>query len=119
MENKIKQIALWMADKKGTNLTAFDLRGISSLTESVFLVTARSARHAQALAEELLQHCKDQQWDYFGVEGLQQGQWILVDANEVIVHIFQEEFRSLYNIEGLYTKAPVFDLSAYNGESKP
>lgn len=113
MENKIRQIALWMVDKKGTNLTALDVRGLSPLTECVFLATARSARHAQALAEELLQHFKDLKWDFFGVEGLKQGQWILVDANEVIIHIFQEEFRLLYNIEGLYTKAPVFDLSAY------
>ena len=117
MKNKIKQIALWMMDKKGTHLTALDVHGLSPLTESIFLVTARSARHAQALAEELLQQFKNHQWDLFGVEGFKQGQWILVDANEVIIHIFQEELRSLYNIEGLYAQAPVFDLSAYIGEN--
>lgn len=118
MHDKIKQIALWVVDKKGTDLMALDVRGLSPLTESVFLATARSARHAQALAEELLQNFKDLHWDCFGVEGLKQGQWILIDANEVIIHIFQEEFRTLFNIEGLYSKAPVFDLSAYVQEAQ-
>lgn len=118
MENKIRQIALWMTDKKATDLKAIDVRGISPLTECIFFVTARSARHAQAVAEEVMQRLGENKWDFFGVEGLQSGQWVLVDANDVIVHIFQEETRHLYNIEGLYSKAPVFNLPESSSEEK-
>lgn len=111
MEQKICQIATWLADKKGTALKALDVRGLSPLTESIIFVTARSARHAQALADELMLKLGENKWEYFGVEGLQHGQWVLVDCNDVIVHIFQEEARSLYNLEGMYGKAPLFDLA--------
>jgi ribosome-associated protein len=111
MEEKIGQIATWLADKKGTDIVALDVRGISPLTEAMIFVTARSARHAQALADELMQRLGDRKWEYLGVEGMQAGQWVLVDCNDVIVHIFQEETRTLYNVEGLYAKAPAFDLS--------
>ena len=110
MEEKIGQIATWLADKKGTAIKAIDVRGISPLTEAMIFVTARSARHAQSLADELMQRLSEQKWEYFGVEGLQAGQWVLVDCNDVIVHVFQEEARSLYNLEGLYAKAPAFAL---------
>lgn len=110
MEEKIGQIATWLADKKGTAVRALDVRGISPLTEAMVFVTARSARHAQSLADEVMQRLGERKWEFFGVEGLQAGQWVLVDCNDVIVHIFQDEFRTLYNVEGLYSKAPEFAL---------
>jgi ribosome-associated protein len=110
MEEKIGQIATWLADKKGRDIKALDLRGLSPLTESMVFVTARSARHAQSLADELMVRLGERKWEYFGVEGMQSGQWILVDCNDVIVHIFQEESRSLFNVEGLYAKAPAVAL---------
>ncbi len=110
MEEKIEQIATWLADKKATAITALDVRGISPLTEAMIFVTARSARHAQALADEVMQRLAEKKWEYLGVEGLQAGQWVLVDCNDVIVHIFLDEMRSLYNVEGLYSKASAFVL---------
>lgn len=111
MEVKIQQFITWLIDKKGTGVKAIDLRERSSLTEAMIFVTARSARHAQALADEIMQQVAAQKWDYFGVEGFQHGHWILVDCNDVIVHIFQQETRDLYNVESLYAKAPEFPLS--------
>lgn len=112
MEQKIGQLALWMADKKATNIQAFDLRGISPLTEAMLVVTVRSARHAQALAGDLVLFLAENNWEHLGVEGGQHGQWVLVDGNDVIVHIFQEEARALYNMEGLHSKAKPFALPA-------
>ncbi len=110
MEQKVGQVALWLADKKATAIKAFDLRGVSPLTEAMIVLTARSARHAQALADELMHRLGENKWEFLGVEGMQNGQWVLVDCNDIIVHIFQEETRALYNVEGLYAKAPVFAL---------
>lgn len=119
MEEKISQIVTWLSDKKGTAIKAIDVRGISPLTEAMIIVTARSARHAQALADEVMQKLGENKWEFFGVEGLTHGQWVLVDCNDVIVHVFQDETRSLYNVEGLYSKAPTFVLpKSIAGEEK-
>lgn len=116
MEEKISQFVTWLDDKKGTDITAIDLRGLSPLTEALICVTARSARHAQALADDIMHQLGQRKWEYFGVEGLQYGQWVLVDCNDVIVHIFQQEARTLYNVEGLYAKAPRFAVTVSGGE---
>lgn len=112
MEEKIEQIVTWLADKKGTNIKALDVRGLSPLTETMVFVTARSAKHAQSLADEVMQRLAEKKWEFFGVEGMQAGQWVLVDCNEVIVHVFLDETRSLYNVEGLYSKAEALELPA-------
>ena len=119
MKDKISQYVTWLAEKKGTAIQALDVRGLSPLTESMIFVTARSARHAQALADELMQRLGEKNWKLLGVEGLRNGQWVLVDCNDVIVHIFQEEVRSLYNVEGLYAKAPAFALTENETEPQP
>lgn len=112
MEEKIEQIVTWLSDKKGTNIKALDVRGFSPLTETMIFVTARSAKHAQSLADEVMQKLAEKKWEFFGVEGMQSGQWVLVDCNDVIVHVFQDEMRSMYNVEGLYSKATVLELPA-------
>lgn len=110
MEKKIVQVATWLAEKKGLDITALDVRGHSPLTEAMIFVTAGSARHAQALAEEVMHRLAEHHWEYFGVEGLQTGQWVLVDCNDILVHIFQPDIRNLYHIEGLYSKATPVEL---------
>ncbi|MDO9583432.1 MAG: ribosome silencing factor [Desulfomicrobium sp.] len=112
MEEKIEQIVTWLADKKGTNIKALDVRGLSPMTETMLFVTARSAKHAQSLADEVMQRLAEKKWEFFGVEGMQAGQWVLVDCNDVIVHVFLDETRSLYNVEGLYSKAEALELPA-------
>lgn len=111
MEAKIKQFVTWIEDKKGMDIKALDVRGISPLTEGMIFVTARSAKHAQALADEIMHRVGEKKWPFFGAEGLQHGGWVLIDCNDVIVHIFQSEERVLYNVEGLYAKAKPFALT--------
>lgn len=118
MEDKIQQIVTWLDDKKGEDIVALDVRGISPLTEAMIFVTARSARHAQSLADDIMQKCAELKWGFLGVEGLQQGQWVLVDGNDFIVHVFQGETRREYNVEGLFSKAPKFDMQTTGAEGK-
>lgn len=118
MEEKIQQIVTWLDDKKGEDIVALDVRGISPLTEAMVFVTARSARHAQSLADEIVQKCAELKWGFLGVEGMQQGQWVLVDCNDFIVHVFQGETRHEYNVEGLFSKAPKFEVSLSAAEGQ-
>ncbi len=110
IENRLKQIAAWLNDKKAKDIVAMDVRGLSSVTEGMILATANSARQAKALCEWILGQGKELGKVALGVEGKDSGEWILVDFNDVVVHIFQKDVRETYNIEGLFTGVPRIDL---------
>ena len=61
-------------------------------------------RHAQALTDALLHLAKERGIASLGLEGYQTGAWVLLDFNDIIVHVFQEDLRSFYNIEGLWSE---------------
>ena len=85
-------------------MVTIDLTGRSSLTDAIVVATGRSARHTASLAENLARRLKD--WGYGNprVEGLPQGDWVLVDAGDVVVHVFRPEVRSFYNLEKLWSE---------------
>jgi ribosome-associated protein len=80
-----------------------DLTGRSSLCDAIVVATGRSARHVSALAENLAVHFKE--WGFTGarIEGLAQGDWVLIDAGDVIVHLFREEVRQYYDLESMWS----------------
>lgn len=104
--DKVESIAGWLEDKKAKDIVALDVRAMNNLTEAVLIASASTIRHAQALADGLLQYFKDQGYELLGMEGYQMGTWILIDANDVVIHIFQEQARSFYHLESLWTGAP-------------
>lgn len=107
---KAREVAMWLREKKAAEVAAFDLSGLSAVTESMVIATARSARHAQGLADYLLQKAGEDKLEMLGMEGYEAGQWILVDLNDVLVHIFQEDNRKKFNLEGLWSDAAVIAL---------
>ena len=82
------------------------MRKLMYLTDYFILVTARNARHAQALANELSQVLKAQKTRPLSVEGLPDGHWVLFDVGDVVVHIFDEVTRKFYDLENLWADAP-------------
>jgi ribosome-associated protein len=110
LEEKISLLADWLYDKKGSDIKARDVRGLSSIADAVLIVSAGSTRHAQSLADTLMEQLKENNMDYMGMEGYRSGNWILVDCNDVLVHIFQGQNRSFYNLEGLYSDSREIEL---------
>jgi ribosome-associated protein len=98
-------VARWLREKKGRDIVALDVTGLSPICEAMVAVSAASARQAKALADHVLAMCAERGIAYLGMEGYRHGQWILVDLNDVLVHVFLEEARSFYNIEGLWSEA--------------
>ena len=90
-------------DDKAEDIVKIDLSGRSSLCDAIVIATGRSARHVGALAENLARRLKE--WGLSGirVEGLTQGDWVLIDAGDVIVHLFRAEVRSYYDLEGMWS----------------
>jgi len=107
----MKQIALWLHEKKAGDVKALDVGGLSSITEGLVLATAHGVRHAKALADHVLEKSSECDLDYLGMEGYRTGIWVLLDLNDVLVHIFQEDAREFYNLEGLWSEAEPLPLS--------
>jgi ribosome-associated protein len=90
-------------DDKAEDLVTIDLTGRSALTDAIVIGTGRSARHVTALAENLARRLKEWGYGTARIEGLPQGDWVLIDAGDVVVHIFRPEVRAYYDLEGMWS----------------
>lgn len=107
----VKKIAQIAYDKKGVNILAYDLQGISDLTRYTIICSGGSDRQVKAIAEAIRSTLKEQDKTIpFAVEGLQTGNWILLDYGTVIVNIFLEYIRNYYALEQLWPNAKQVDL---------
>ena len=92
-----------LEDSKGEDIVSIDMNGKSALADHMVIVSGRSNRHVNAVAEHLLRDIKDSGLGQARVEGLQNGDWVLIDTGDIIIHIFRPEVRSFYNIEKMWT----------------
>ena len=104
---KVAAIVGWLADKKARDILALDLSKENSLSESVVIATALSVRHGQGLAEHILRSAREENFEYLHMEGHTVGHWILLDLNDVLVHILQPDMRGLFRLDDLWPSAPV------------
>jgi ribosome-associated protein len=101
-----------LADAKAEDIVAVDLGGKSPIADHMVIASGRSNRHVSAVADKLLKTLKSQAPCPLRIEGLAQADWVLIDAGDVIVHIFRPEVRSFYNLEKLWSsEAPVERLA--------
>jgi ribosome-associated protein len=100
-----------LEDDKGEEILAIDIRGKSSLADMLIVASGRSARHVAALADHVMRKLKEAGVKDVRVEGLPHADWVLVDAGDVVVHIFRPEVRAFYNIEKIWTGAPAPDAA--------
>jgi ribosome-associated protein len=98
-------IAVAAIDKKAVGLEILDVAGKVDYADFLVVMTGRSDRHAQALAQGIEEALKKKGVRPIAVEGLPHGSWVLMDFGDVVVHVFQDEARQLYDIEGLWLDA--------------
>lgn len=101
----LKLIVKILDDAKAEDIVELSLIGKNPMTDYMVVASGRSQRHVQALAEQLSQKLKQ---EGFGanVEGLEAGDWVLVDALDVVVHLFRPEVRSFYDLERMWMDEP-------------
>ena len=92
-----------LEDAKAEQIISIDLTGKTSLADVMFVATGRSGVHVGAIAERVMKSCKEAGFDAPRVEGLPHCDWVLVDAGDVIVHIFRPEVRQFYNLEKMWS----------------
>jgi ribosome-associated protein len=103
----IRYLAKSIDEKKGYDIVIFDLRGISPITDYFVICTGLSDIHNRTIAESLIKYEKP-----VHVEGLESGNWVLLDYIDVIVHIFMEETRQFYGLSRLWGDAPQVDYDS-------
>ena len=95
-----------LEDDKAEDIQAIDIRGKSSIADMLVVASGRSQRHVGALADHVIRKLKEAGAQDLRVEGMPGCDWVLVDAGDVIVHLFRPEVRSFYNIEKIWSGAP-------------
>ncbi len=103
---KTASIVTWLHEKKAVDMVALDVSQMNAVAESIIVVSATNVPHAQTLADWTTEKLAEQKWEFLGMEGYNYGNWILLDCNEVLIHIFQQDYRDFYNLEGLWKEAP-------------
>jgi len=89
-------------EDKAQDIVLIDLKGKSPMADTMIVASGRSHRHVGALADHLLRTLKEQGLGRAKVEGLPHCDWVLIDAGDVIVHLFRPEVRMFYNIEKIW-----------------
>jgi ribosome-associated protein len=98
-------IAIAALDKKAVGLEILDVAGKVDYADFLVVMTGRSDRHAIALAQGIEEALRKQGIRPVAVEGLPHGTWVLMDFGDVVVHVFQDDARRVYDIEGLWLDA--------------
>ena len=107
--NKLQQTAVSaLEDIKARDIKVLDVRKLTSFYDTLVIASAESNRQVRALANHVRDKLKEAGAPILGVEGEQVGEWILVDAGDIVVHVMQPAVRAYYNLEELWApQAPV------------
>ncbi len=98
----LARIVSSLEDDKAEDIVTVDLTGRSSLCDAAVVASGRSSRHVMSIAEHLARRLKEEGYGTRPVSGAPQGDWVLVDAGDVIVHVFRPEVREYYDLEGMW-----------------
>lgn len=102
-QDLLKSIETTLDDLKAIDIVSMDVHEHTSVTDFMVICCGRSARHVRAMGENLIKDMKAQNHPPISVNGLDSGEWVLVDFADVVVHIMRPETRAYYNLEGLWT----------------
>jgi len=94
-----------LEDGKAEDIAIIDLQGKSDIADFMVIATGRSQRQVMALAQRLSEGFKEAGCGKLAVEGLRHGEWVLIDAGDLVVHLFRPETRAYYNLEKMWGNA--------------
>lgn len=95
-----------LEDLKGQEIVSMDVTELSDIMDTLVIVTGTSSRHVKSLASNVVQDAKAAGEQPLGVEGLETGDWVLVDLGGIVVHVMLEQSRRFYDLEKLWSMEP-------------
>jgi len=100
---KIQKIAIdALHDLKAIDLVTLDVRGLTTIADTMIICSGRSNRHVRSMAENVVTVAKQNKVSYVRIEGEGEGDWVIVDLGDIIVHVMLPEAREFYRLEDLW-----------------
>lgn len=93
-------------ERKAIDPVLYDVRELTSITDYFIITSGSSSRQVQTIAKHVTRRMREEGIKVYGIEGEQQGQWVLIDYNDVVIHVFYQPVREFYDLEGLWAEAP-------------
>jgi ribosome-associated protein len=109
--DKARLIVEAALDMKAENVVALDMSELSAFADVFIIVSGRSGRHVRSVADAIVTALRGGGEDPLGVEGQDEGRWVLIDANDAVIHVFDPEAREEYDLERLWSDADAIDLA--------
>ena len=106
----LNAIAQAIYNKKGLNILALDVRGISNLTDYVIIAESNIDKHTISIAKEIIEQLEKLGQTTLYVEGIATGDWIVIDYLNIMVHLFMPGLRDRYQLEQLWREGQIIDL---------
>lgn len=103
VERLLRLVLSSLDEDKAEDVVSIDLKGKSSVADHMVIANGRSSRQVLTIADHLVQRLKDAGYGTCQVEGRSHGDWVLIDAGDVIIHIFRPEVRLFYNLEKMWS----------------
>jgi ribosome-associated protein len=91
---------------KGKDIVTLDVHELTDVMDTLIIASGTSSRHSRSLAENLVEETKKAGFRALGIEGLETGDWVLVDYGDTVVHVMQQEARDYYELEKLWSMKP-------------
>lgn len=98
----LKTILKSLEDDKAEDIVAIDLSNKTPMADYMVVASGRSGRHVGAVADHLLRRLKEEGYGLARVEGMNQGDWVLIDAGDIVIHVFRPEVREFYRLEKMW-----------------
>ncbi len=111
VETLLNAIAQVIHDKKGMNILALDVKGLSSITDYLVIAEGLADRHVIAIAQAIIDELAKNDISPIHKEGLSEGDWVVLDYGEVMIHLFKPGFREKYSLERLWQNSQLIDLT--------